>query len=140
MKIDVNFDFTTDIPRFWETYWNSEEGGSLYDLDIFSKKLEEYHKILWSRQLPNGEFFDLKTGKGRVYLTWKGYSFGSDSIINSFRYNKNKNLIMKVKELLTDYKTFMEEYTRKSYTIRRVNNFSKNERKHKSNERMKSFC
>ena len=44
--IDVNFDF------------QAEAGGN--DSDKYSPTLQEYHRILWSKPLPNGELFLLK--------------------------------------------------------------------------------
>lgn len=92
-------------------------GCSLYDPDVFSKKMKEYHKILWSRQLPNGEYFDLNLRDRPNDLIWKGWIFGCDNITNSFRFNKNIDLINKIKESLIDYRAFMENYSRKAYTI-----------------------
>ena len=57
MNIDVNYNFINDIPGFWDGYWD-ELGGwgrSRYDIDIYSKVLRDYHKVLWSRTLPNGK-------------------------------------------------------------------------------------
>lgn len=114
---DINFDFTTDTPYFWETYWNDEMGGVFVDPDSESKTLKKYHKIVWSKQLPNGEFMNLTEGYGANYLTWKGFRFGSDSIIASFRYEKYRFMIKQVMNYLPNYKDFMENYTRKSYTL-----------------------
>jgi hypothetical protein len=117
IKIDVNFDFTTDTPKFWEMYWVNEMGGSFSDPDSKSKTLKIYHKLIWSKQLPNGEFMKLVDGSGGKYLSWKNFRFGSDSIITSFRYNKYRHIIKQVIEYSVDYKSFIENYTRKSYTI-----------------------
>ncbi len=116
-KIEINFDFTTDTPQFWENYWKNEIGGVFVDPDTESKTLKKYHKLIWSKQLPNGDFMNLIEGHGANYLTWKNFSFGSDSIITSFRYKKYKLMIKQLMEFLPDYKKFMEDYTRKSYTI-----------------------
>ncbi|MGN1096256.1 MAG: DUF6994 family protein, partial [Christensenellales bacterium] len=95
-RIDVNFDFTTDTPQYWDNYWKNDMGGSFVDPDSKSKTLKKYHKIIWSKQLPNGEFMNLTEGEGRNYLTWKEFRFGSDSIIASFRYNKYRDMIKKL--------------------------------------------
>lgn len=115
--IDVNFDFTTDTPNFWQTYWNDEIGGVFVDPDSQSKTLKKYHKTIWSKQLPNGEFMNLIEGYGKSYLSWKHFRFGSDSIIASFRYEKYRYMIKQVMNTLPNYKEFIEDYTRKSYTI-----------------------
>lgn len=58
-KIDITFDFTNDTPNYWETFKN---GSSEVDPDVWSPKMREYQLLLYSRELPNGEFFDLKIG------------------------------------------------------------------------------
>ncbi len=117
-EINVNFDFTTDSLNFWENFWdrNNGLGAGGSDPDITSKTLQEYHCALWSRRLPNGEDMHLIKGSGSYYLTWKDFRFGSDSITASFRYNKYKTMIEKIKIVVPNYKEFMEDYIRKSYT------------------------
>ena len=92
-------------------------GAGNCDPDSASKSLQKVHQFLWSRTLPNGDNTCLKCGSGAGYLTWKDFRFGSDSIITSFRYPKNKSLIDAVFRTLPDYKAFFESYTHKSYTI-----------------------
>ena len=46
MDIDINFNFYSDTPK-----------GK--DPDSYSPTLRSYHKILWSRELPNGSLFKL---------------------------------------------------------------------------------
>lgn len=117
--IDVNFDFTTDTPHYWDNYWESDNllGHLNNDPDSASPTLQQYHKILWSKQLPNGELLDLKTGYGANYLTWKNFRFASDSITTGFRYVRYRYMIEKVAQAVTDYTNFMEKCIRKSYTI-----------------------
>ncbi len=115
--IDVNFDFTTDTPGFWDNYWNNPMGRSACDPDSDSPMLKKYHILLWSKQLPNHEDMKLEDGKSRDYLVWKNFRFGSDSIVASFRYKRYYHMIKKVIAQLDDYKNFFETYTRKSYTI-----------------------
>lgn len=118
--VDVTFDFTTDSYNYWDGFWdrNYGFGKGLSDPDGSSPKLQEYHQILWSRELPNGEKMVLKPGSGSYYLSWKDFRFGSDSIIVSFRYYyRYKSIIEEVMNALPDYKTFYEEFIHKSYTI-----------------------
>ena len=108
--IDVSFDFTSDSPNYWDHYWdnNGGMGSGNSDPDSASKTLQKYHQLLWSKVLPNGEYMDLCCGTGPYYLTWKNFRFGSDSIIVSFRYQKNRELIESVAKALPDYRAFVE--------------------------------
>ena len=118
-NIDITFDFTTDSPGYWDGFWERNDGlgcgGS--DPDSDSKTLQRYHKMLWSKPLPNGEVMELRAGSGSYYLTWKDFRFGSDSIIISFRYKKYKYMIEQVKSRVPDYKVYYEDLLRKAYTI-----------------------
>lgn len=117
--INVSFDFTSDSPNYWDHFWenNGGMGAGNSDPDSASKTLQQYHRILWSRSLPNGEVMDLRCGIGEKYLTWKDFCFGSDSIIVSFRYQKNRELLDAVAKAISDYKVFMEDFIHQGYTI-----------------------
>lgn len=119
VTIDVNFDFTSDTPRYWEHYWEKDSLLGVFnnDPDSASKTLQLYHKLLYSKPLPNGDLMTLQTGSGSKYLTWKDFRFGSDSIIASFRYNRYRNMIERVAHTVPDYHTYMENYIHKSYTL-----------------------
>lgn len=119
MGIDVNFDFTTDTPRYWDKFWDSDPilGCAGNDPDSKSKTLRLYQQKLWSKPLPNGEYMELSLGKGSDYLIWKNFCFGSDSIIVSFRYQKYKKILEEVFHVIPDYHLFMETFLRKAYTI-----------------------
>ena len=118
-NIDVDFDFTSDTPHFWDGFWSKNHGlgGSNNDPDAESKTLQMYHKLLWSKQLPNGEHMKLDAGVGSQYLTWKEFRFGSDSIVASFRHLKNQELLNQVAKSVPDYSAFVESFLRKAYTI-----------------------
>lgn len=118
-KFDVRFDFTTDTPRYWDNYWDKDPilGTFNNDPDSASQTLKHYHKLIWSKQLPNGEFLNLKKGSGAKYLTWKNMRFGSDSIIASFRYKNNRKFMELVANTVPNYISYMENYIHKSYTI-----------------------
>jgi len=119
MRIDVDFDFTTDSVGFWDRFWE-RRGGLGYcgsDPDSRSPTLKEYHRILWSRNLPNGQVMDLRSGYGSRYLEWNGMRFGSDSITTGFRYEKCRPLIEQVEASMDDYRGWMESVIRRLYTI-----------------------
>lgn len=114
--IDVNFDFTTDTPKYWE---NFKVGENCKDPDAWSPTLRKYQQLLYSKKLPNGEILDLQMGNDpEHYLYWKDFRFGSDSIINMYIHHKTLSwLISDVKKQIDNFDKFYEEYLRKSYTI-----------------------
>lgn len=118
-EINVEYDFTSDTPNFWNNYWKNDDvlGHAGGDPDVLSKTLQEYHRLLYSRKLPNGQVMRLIAGNSYNYLTWNNLRFGSDSIIVSFRYKKYRTMIEEVKRHIPDYRGFMEKYTHKAYTI-----------------------
>ena len=119
MPIDVDFDFTSDTPFFWEGFWDRNDGLGYCgnDPDSCSPTLREYHRILWSRELPNGQTMDLRPGYGSDYLVWNSMRFASDSITTGFRYKRMKPLIDLVEESMEDYRGWMESMIRRSYTM-----------------------
>jgi len=85
MVIDTTFNVNSDA-----------RGG---DPDSTSPTLKKYHKILWSKPLPNGKTFDLYDDKSGAYLYHKSelgeFFLGSDAITHSYRNQKRKNWIVK---------------------------------------------
>ena len=83
--INVEFDFTSDSPGYWNGFWenNNGLGGGGSDPDSASAVLQRYNRELWSKELPNGEKMELALGENGS-LSWNGFRFGSDSIITSF--------------------------------------------------------
>lgn len=85
MLIDTTFNFYSDA-----------KGG---DPDSTSPTLRKYHKILWSKPLPNGKIFDLSDNKEGAYLYHKSelgeFFLGSDAITHSYKNQKRKNWIIK---------------------------------------------
>jgi hypothetical protein len=78
--IDTNFNFYSD-----------SNGG---DPDSASPTLRSYHKILWSKPLPNGSIFELCDNKNGVYLYHKSelgeFFLCSDAITHSYKNHKRK--------------------------------------------------
>ncbi len=68
------------------------------DPDSTSPTLRYYHKLLWSKKLPNGKLFDLTDRKSGVYLYHNSelgeFSLGSDSITHSYRNQKRKQWLV----------------------------------------------
>ena len=71
LDFDIHFNFRTD------------SGGK--DPDAGSPTLRRYHRILWSKTLPNGEKMQLTHDNGG-YLKWKDFEFASDAMINGLFY------------------------------------------------------
>jgi hypothetical protein len=80
MIIDTNFNFYSD-----------SNGG---DPDSTSPTLRKYHKILWSKPLPNGKLFELRDNKNGAYLYHESelgeFLLGSDAITHSYKNHKRK--------------------------------------------------
>jgi hypothetical protein len=74
MQIDTSFDFTTDARG--------------KDPDSHSPTLRRYHKLLWSKALPNGRIFDLEEGGSRWYLRHSSdlgeFFLCSDSVMQTY--------------------------------------------------------
>ena len=84
MIIDVDFDFYTDATG--------------KDPDNTSPTLRRYHKLLWSKPLPNGTLFTLRDDVRGAYLYHISelgeFFFGSDAITHSYMYQKRKQWLM----------------------------------------------
>lgn len=80
MNIDTEYNFYTDSKG--------------RDPDSTSPTLRKYHKILWSRTLPNGKLLELSDNKNGVYLYHQSelgeFFFGSDAITHSYKNHKRK--------------------------------------------------
>ena len=107
--IDVWFDVRSDCPK------PKPGSNKIPDPDNASPTLKAYHQLLWSKQLPYGEFMALETGKG-FYLKWKDFYLGGDSIIVSFMHARFK-LRDLVKSSIPNYANYREQYLHRSYTI-----------------------
>ena len=85
--IDIEYDFRTD-----------SNGG---DVDKYSSTLRKYHKILWSKPLPNGNNFLLDDSIDDVYLYYKTESqehfLSSDSIVHTYsKWKRTENIINQI--------------------------------------------
>ena len=85
MIIDTKFNFYSDAK------------GS--DPDSSSPTLRRYHKILWSKSLPNGKTFELSDSKSGVYLYHNSelgeFFLGSDAITHSYKNHIRKQWLTK---------------------------------------------
>lgn len=85
MLIDINFNFYSDA-----------SGG---DPDSTSPTLRRYHKILWSKPLPNGKNFELIDNKKGAYLYQNSelgeFFLGSDAITHSYKNQTRKHWLTK---------------------------------------------
>ncbi|GAG05266.1 unnamed protein product, partial [marine sediment metagenome] len=81
--IDITFDFYTD------SYGKDPDGSS--------PTLKKYHKILWSKSLPNDKIFHLRDDKADAYLYHKSelgqFFLGSDAITHSYKNHKRKKCL-----------------------------------------------
>ena len=72
--IDIGFDFRTDARG--------------KDPDSHSPTLRRYHRLLWSKPLPSGEFFDLSDTTRGLYLHHGSalgeFSLSSDAVMQTF--------------------------------------------------------
>ncbi|MBK6420555.1 MAG: hypothetical protein IPF79_15410 [Ignavibacteria bacterium] len=85
MQIDTTFNVYTDA-----------RGG---DPDSTSPTLRRYHKMLWSKPLPNGRAFELHDNKEGAYLYHDSqlgqYRLGSDAITHSYRNQTRKQWLVR---------------------------------------------
>ncbi len=98
--IDTKFDFRSDTPP-----------GK--DPDTWSPTLCKYHKLLWSKPLPNGVVFDLVYKTAPFYLHHDSdvgeFWLSSDAVIPTFRWVSN------IKELITNEE--LNDFIAIGYTI-----------------------
>ena len=101
--IDITFDFRSD--------------SNGRDPDTYSPTLNAYHRILWSKELPNGEVMDLHSEKPPFVLSWKDFYFTSDTIIIEMRNSKNKKIIDQACGRIKNIEEFYGHLLRRSYSI-----------------------
>jgi len=86
------------------------------DPDSHSPALRRYHKLLWSRALPDGPVFTLSDQVPGVYLFHQSpageFRLSSDSVIATFsRYKRAQNIVSKIPT------SDIEHFYRLAYTI-----------------------
>lgn len=96
-EIDINFDFRSDTPRNRNT-------GVIKDPDTYSDTLRHYHKLLWSKPLPNGGSLELEFTKSKppYYLKWSDdekHSLSSDAVVASFTRSTKEKIAPVIKEM-----------------------------------------
>jgi hypothetical protein len=92
--IDINFDVRSDAHG--------------KDPDKASATLRQYHKLLWSKTLPGGQFFMLDDTAENTYLYHNSdlgeFPLSSDSIIHTYRHwKRTKSIIEQVPVYEMDY-------------------------------------
>lgn len=96
MIIDTGFNFYSDA-----------RGG---DPDSTSPTLRKYHKLLWSKPLPDGSMFTLNDDIGKYYLYHESkvgsFYLGSDAITHSYKNQKRKKWL--VEEIPNDVKAMFD--------------------------------
>jgi hypothetical protein len=84
-EIDVSFDFRSEIT-------------AKSDPDRSSPTLRKYHQILWSKNLPIGELFNLVDSYPKGYLSHKSslgeFDLSSDAITHSYKNTKRMSHII----------------------------------------------
>ncbi|MDR2382681.1 MAG: hypothetical protein LBD76_02220 [Prevotellaceae bacterium] len=81
-----------------DTSYNFKTDSKGEDPDSASPTLRKYHKILWSKSLPNGKDFELSDKQHGVYLYHKSdlgeFCLGSDTIAPSYKHHKRKQWLI----------------------------------------------
>lgn len=101
-----------DFDIFYD--FRNDSGGK--DPDIASPTLRHYHRLLWSKPLPNGEIMQLTHDNGG-YLKWKDLEFGSDAFANGLFFQRAKNSVPELKRILRDYDEYVEDFQHHTWTI-----------------------
>ena len=73
------------VDTTFNVYSDAQDG----DPDSTSPTLRSYHRILWSKPLPNGKTFELIDNKSGAYLYHNSdlgeFCLGSDAITHSYK-------------------------------------------------------
>ena len=81
-----------------DTHFNFYSDSNSRDPDSTSPTLRKYHKMLWSKPLPNGHLFELRDDKNGSYLYHESalgeFFLGSDAITHSYKNHKRKKWLI----------------------------------------------
>ena len=84
-QIDITFDTYSDTPQ-----------GK--DPDTYSPTLQKYHKLLWSKPLPNGTVLELNDSIPKAYLHHNSeageFFLSSDAITHTYHFTKSMKQIL----------------------------------------------
>ena len=93
-EIDATFDFRSDSPP-------GRDPGTYRDPDTYSGTLRRYHKLLWSKPLPNGAVFELELHESSPPYYLRHHSeigevvLSSDTVVPSFWKQKEISDVIK---------------------------------------------
>ena len=113
-QFDVNFDTRSDTPL--------KSDGSIEDPDGYSKTLNLFHKLLWSKQLPNGKIFDLSSSKKKDgWLTLKYSGSNGEFILTSDAFGLTFKGWNDMQKIINEFKQLnpreFEQFVKKCSTI-----------------------
>jgi hypothetical protein len=97
--IDINFDFSI------------ETGGEKPDIDRDSTTLRKYHKLLWSKKLPNGEdpiLSETDNNGLKIKTDTCDIILSSDTMINTYTGNWDKNFDLRYLKTIGEIDEFIK--------------------------------
>jgi len=132
-EMDVWFDFTNDSISqsglgYWDGFWKGPFGEELKhgirgsNPNTDSETLRKYHRLLWNRELPNGQLMELEWGgsDNRLFL-WNGMKFASEYLTTAFigRWSDSpfQGVLDAVVDSTPDYRSYVEGYLHDFNTI-----------------------
>lgn len=100
MKIDTTFNFQLETEPL--------------DADKYSKRLQKYHRILWSKTLPNGKMFNLESNKKNCLLTHTSdlgkFVLSSDRAVPTFtKWEKMKHITSQIPKDKLNYFNYITD-------------------------------
>lgn len=94
--------------KYLDTSFDVRTDSKDRDPDTYSSTLRGYHKVLWSKELPNGELFIMEDTKKRAYLYHNSslgeFYLSSDSIVHTyFKWDNMQHIIRQIPKEDMDY-------------------------------------